>query len=74
MDREAWCATVHGVTKSQTCLSNSTDKPVMWIDVGDPMKLRNTQGGRQNRGVLKGETPFTSAEKELTDANYMHIS
>ena len=23
-DREAWCATVHGAAKSQTCLSNRT--------------------------------------------------
>ena len=25
MDREAWCAIVYGVTKSQTQLSNSTE-------------------------------------------------
>ena len=25
-DREAWCATVHGVTKSWTCLSYRTTK------------------------------------------------
>ena len=28
MDREAWHAAVHGVTKSPTQLSNWTDKPI----------------------------------------------
>ena len=43
MDREAWHATVHGVTKSQTCLSDWTE--LNWTETSI---LRNWYHLRQN--------------------------
>ena len=33
MDREAWCAVVHGVTKSWTWLSDWTEKPLFHLNL-----------------------------------------
>ena len=45
MDREAWCATVHGVAKSQPRLSNWTERTDRWENesTGKPKNFSNLQ-------------------------------
>ena len=39
IDREAWHATVHGVTKRQTWLSDWTELNIVWsLDINDTQK------------------------------------
>ena len=67
MDREAWCAAVHGVSKSQTRLSN-------WTELNCPFKVPWTEepGGLQSTGSQSQKQLSTHAcththlEKELS--------
>ena len=62
MNREAWHAAVHGVTKSQTQLSNWTE--LNWTELYSPW---NSPG--QNTGILA-----TSFSRDLPNPRIKHIS
>ena len=76
MDREAWCAAIHGVTKSRKRLSDWTDVCILWFSAIKILlysrksqnivkqlyhnKIFNKGGGRGNKGF-----PSDSMEKDM---------
>ena len=61
MDREAWCAAVHGVTKSWTRLSDWTELMCFRIDWFDLLEVQGTLKSLLQSHSSKASIPWCSA-------------
>ena len=83
MDREAWCAEIHGVTKSRTRLSDRTELNLKRIILrikghGEKERLhlvvQHSSEREDSLGHLNGaESPGTSSSKMLSPGNFLVV-
>ena len=71
-DREAWCAAVHGVTKSQTRLSNWTT-PTMHRGKTMWRRRRRPHTGQWERPQEKPKLPDTFLTSSLQNCEKLHF-
>ena len=70
MDRDIWHATVHGVTKSQTRLSDWTE--LKWTELNKCLKIKKLTKKKIDGVMLKHSKPewlFTKKEKKCKPSN-----
>ena len=58
MDREAWCAVIHGVTKSRTRLSD-------WTELNRRKSIKNSNIWRLNNTLLNNQQITEEIKREI---------